>query len=88
MMQNNINDEKINENILSVNKSRQYIDVNIITGYCAKCGKPLEDINDENNKYIIKDENNNLFCDKICRSEYWNEIRREVDDRYYGWNRR
>jgi len=75
------------------NKSQQivninYINVNVITGYCAKCSKPLEDINDEDNKYIIKDENNNLFCDKMCRKDFWNEMRREVDDRYYGWNRR
>jgi len=75
MMQN-----KIENKIKGVNK---FVNINVTTDYCAKCGKPI----DSKDKYIRKDQNDNLFCDKECLKEYWNEVRREIGDRFYGWDR-
>jgi len=76
MMQN-----KIENKIKGVNK---FVNINVTTDYCAKCGKPI----DSKDKYIRKDQNDNLFCDRECLKEFWNEVRREIGDRFYGWNRR
>lgn len=41
--------------------------------YCNKCGRKLE-----NDLY-------GLFCDSFCRSEYYLEIRQDMDDCYGAW---
>lgn len=41
--------------------------------YCHKCGKRLE-----NDLYTP-------FCDSYCRSEYYLEIRQDMDDCYGAW---
>jgi len=39
------------------------------TYFCANCLKEL----DSKDRDIVKDVDNNLFCDKICRSEFYKE---------------
>jgi len=39
------------------------------TYFCAKCLKEL----DSKDKDVVKDVDNNIFCDKICRSEFYKE---------------
>ena len=85
MMQNKINDERINENILNENKSRQYIDVNITTGYCAKCLKNLDDIDKSDKKNITRDHNGNEFCCRECRCDYGRSNREDMDDIVKNW---
>lgn len=41
--------------------------------YCNKCGRKLE-----NDLY-------GLFCDSFCRSEYFLEIRQDMDDCFGDW---
>ncbi len=41
--------------------------------YCNKCGRKLE-----NDLY-------GLFCDSFCRSEYYLEIRQDMDDCFGEW---
>ena len=85
MEKNKINDERINDNILSVNKSRQYIDVNVTTGYCGNCLKNLDDIDKSDKWKITKDHNNNEFCDKECKCQFSRENREEMDDIVNMW---
>ena len=83
MEKNKINDERINGNN-GLEKTNKFVNINVTTDYCAKCGKPIN----SKDKYIRKDQNDNLFCDRECLKEFWNEVRREIGDRFYGWNRR
>jgi len=81
MEKNKINDERINGNN-GLEKTNKFVNINVTTDYCAKCGKPI----DSKDKYIRKDQNDNLFCDRECLKDYWNEVRREIGDRFYGWD--
>jgi len=85
MEKNKINDERINENILSINKSRQYIDVNITTGYCAKCLKNLDDIDKSDRKNITRDHNGNEFCCRECKKYFSRENKEDMDDIVKNW---
>jgi len=67
------------------NKSRQYINVNITTGYCANCLKNLDDIDKSDIKYIVKDYNGNEFCCRECRGQYSRENREDMDDIVKNW---
>jgi len=42
-------------------------------GYCSKCLRKLKDT-------YVMDTVGNKFCDKWCRSNYWQEIRQDNDD--------
>jgi len=84
-MQNKINDERINENILSVNKLRQYIDINITTGYCANCLKNLDDIDKSDRKNISRDHNGNEFCDFECKKYFSRENKEDREDIVKNW---
>lgn len=44
--------------------------------YCNKCGRKLES------------ELYGLFCDSYCRSEYYLEIRQDMDDCFGAWSGR
>jgi len=67
------------------NKSRQYIDINITTGYCAKCLKMLDDIDKSDRKNITRDHNGNEFCDFECKCEFNRSNREEIDDIVKNW---
>ena len=73
-----------NENKLEQNKNINYINslnINITTGYCAKCLKIL----DSNDKDIVKDVEGNEFCCRECRKYYYMEIRKEMDSMLEEW---
>lgn len=58
--------------------SKQITNINV--GYCSKCLRVLDDIED-----VVRDSENNLFCSSDCRSDFWREIRRhyeEISERY------
>jgi len=78
------NENKI-EGVNKFSKSRQYIDVNVTTGYCAKCLKNLDDIDKSDRKYIVKDHNGNEFCCRECRCDYGRSNREDMDDIVKNW---
>ena len=51
--------------------------------YCEKCLTKLD-----KNKNYITDHNGNVFCDEECRSDFYLEIKREMDSRYNQWSGR
>jgi len=67
------------------NKSRQYIDINITTGYCAKCLKNLNDIDKSDRRNITRDHNGNEFCDMECKCDYSRSNREDMDDIVKNW---
>jgi len=51
------------------------INVNVVSGYCACCLKKLD-----SDKDIVRDIDNNEFCCRGCRSDYYRELRDEIED--------
>ena len=48
-----------------------------INTYCSKCFKLLDDSNKNN---IVKDIDNNFFCDKYCRSDFHKENYKLIEE--------
>jgi len=46
------------------------------TYFCAKCLKELDSMDRD----IVKDIDNNLFCDRECRKDFYLECRQDMDD--------
>jgi len=62
MVQNKfINERNMDSKFKNINNNNTY--------FCAKCLREL----DSENRDVVKDVDNNIFCDKICRSEFYKE---------------
>jgi len=70
------------------NKIRQYININVTSGYCACCLKELiGDSMDKDIEDMIRDAEGNYFCCKECRAEFWRQNRLEMDSALGEWLR-
>jgi len=65
-----------NSNINEGSNVFKEIDDNSDTYFCAKCLKEL----DSDDRDVVKDVDNNIFCDKICRSYFRSENRKLVEE--------
>lgn len=53
--------------------SGQFTNINV--GYCSKCLMVLDDSED-----VVRDSENNLFCDSECRKYFHFDRRQDMDD--------
>ena len=74
-------DKDLKHKTHQINNINYNIKVNIVTGYCAKCLKVL----DENSKDVVRDNEANWFCCFECKRDFWAENRRERDCGFREW---
>ena len=51
--------------------------------YCSKCCSDIS-----NRKSVVKDHEGNVFCDRWCRKDWFQEERKERDCRISEWYRK
>ena len=76
--------ENKSQQIVNINYKNN-LNINIITGYCAKCLKMLDDIDKSDRNNITRDHNGNEFCDMECKRYFSRENREDMDDIVKNW---